>query len=183
MLNRFYKLTEKVARMLALVGLAGLLLLSILVVADIVLRAVADYPLHGVNDVYAVVMAVVIASAMPNALMAKQNISIEVVGEAMGGRIRSALESFASAAVLLFFVLMTWKFFPYAASVTATGESTWVLHLPLGPWWWVTSALLCVSVVAQAMVLLADLFRLIWPERPPLDGDGVHAVENTDGSF
>ena len=183
MLNRLYRLTETLAHTLALVGLSGLLLLSIMVVADIILRAVADYPLQGVNDVYAVVMAVVIAACIPNALLAKQNISIEVIGEAFGGRIRSGLESFASAAVLLFFVLMAWKFFPYSASITASGQKTWVLQWPVGPWWWVATGLFCVSVLAQAMVLAADVSRLIWPSRPPLGGPGIHASETTDGSF
>lgn len=183
MLDILYKQTERLAGALALAGLAGLLLLSIMVTADIILRAVADYPLQGVNDIYAMVMAVVIAACIPNSLLAKQNISIEVIGTALGGRMRSALEAFASAAVLLFFVLLAWKFFPYSASISASHEKTWVLQWPVGPWWWVATALFCVSVLAQFMVLLSDLAKLIWPSRPALGGDGIHANENTDGNF
>lgn len=183
MLDKFYNLTEKVARILALVGLAGLLVLAIMVVADIILRAVFEYPLQGVNDVYAMVMAIVIAAAIPHSLLAKQNISIEVIGEALGGRTRAALESFASAAVLLFFCLLTWKFVPYSASITASGEQTWVLKLPVGPWWWAATGLFLISVISQFMVLVADVTRLIWPNRAGLGGDGIHAFENSDGSF
>lgn len=183
MLDTLYRQTERLAGVLALVGLAGLLLLSMMVVADIILRAVLDYPLQGVNDIYAMVMAVVIAACIPNSLLAKQNISIEVIGTAFGGRVRSALESFASAAVLLFFVLLAWKFFPYSTSVTESHEKTWVLQWPIGPWWWVATGLFCISALAQFMVLLSDLSRLIWPSRPALGGDGLHANENTDGNF
>ena len=120
LLATLHRSTERVAHALALVGLAGLLVLSLLVVADISLRALVDYPLQGVNDVYAVLMAVVIAACMPNALLTKQNIAIEVLGETLGGRLRIGLDCFASAATLLFFVLLTWRFVPYAESITAS---------------------------------------------------------------
>jgi TRAP-type C4-dicarboxylate transport system permease small subunit len=183
MLNSFYKLTERVAHYLALVGLAGLLLLSIMIVADITLRALADYPLQGVNDVYAVVMAVVIAACIPNSLLAKQNITVEVLGETLGGRARLALDCFASAATLLFFSLMVWQFIPYAASITESGEKTWVLKLPVGPWWWVATALLCVAVLAQLMVFLSDILRLIWPSQPPLGSEPVRTTDNSEPSL
>lgn len=170
LLNVIRRFTEKLSGMLALLGLAGLLLLSIMVTADIILRAVIDYPLHGVNDIYAMVMAVVIAACIPNALLTKQNISIEIIGETFGGVIQRFLNVFASAAVLLFFVLMTWKFFPYSADISASGEKTWVLHWPVGPWWWVATSLFCVSVLAQIMVLITDLARLINPTTTVIDG-------------
>lgn len=183
MLNTLYNAIEKIARTLALLGLVGLLFLSIMVVADIILRWLIGFPLKGVNDVYAVVIAVVIAACIPNALLAKQNISIEVVGEAFGGRIRALLESFAAFAVLIFFAILAWKFIPYSAAITASGEQTWVLKLPVGPWWWTATALFWVAVATQAMVLLSDLCRVIWPNHPGLGGTGLHATEQTDGSF
>lgn len=183
MLDRLYRWTERLARTLALIGLAGLLVLSIMVVADIVLRAVAGYPLQGVNDVYAVVMAVVIAASIPNALLTKQNISIEVLGAALGGRIGAALESFASAAVLVFFGLLTWKFIPYAASITASGEQTWVLKWPVGPWWWAATVLFFIAVLAQAMVLATDISRMFQPRWPDAGDDDQPGPETSGGSL
>lgn len=166
------RLTERLAHWLALTGFAGLLLLATLVVADIALRGLFGHPLQGVNDVAAVVMAVVVAACIPNALLRKQNISIEVLGDLLGGRAQLMLNAFASLAVLLFFGLLTWKFIPYAASVTASGERTWVLKWPIGPWWWVATGFFAASVLVQFMVVLSDLARLAG-RRLPLDTGGA----------
>ncbi|MEM9393349.1 MAG: TRAP transporter small permease subunit [Pseudomonadota bacterium] len=160
-LNRLQRFTERLAHALALVGFTGLLILAIMVVVDITLRRLFDYPLQGVNDVAAVVMAVVVSACIPNSLLARQNISVDVLGTILGGKAHLAINLFASLAVLLFFALMTWQFIPYAASITARGEQTWVLKWPVGPWWWVATIFFVVAVVAQAMVALVDLRRLM----------------------
>ena len=166
------RLTEHLAHYLALVGFTGLLVLAIMVALDIILRAVIDFPLKGVNDVAAIVMAVVISACIPQSLLIKQSISIEVLGDLLGGRAQLMLNAFASLAVLLFFGLLTWKFIPYAASVTASGERTWVLKWPIGPWWWVATGFFAASVLVQFMVVLSDLARLAG-RRLPLDTGGA----------
>lgn len=155
-----FQLPERLAYILALVGFAGLLILAVMVVLDIILRAVADYPLQGVNDVAAVVMAVVISACIPNSLLVRQNISIEVLGQVIGGRVRFAIDLFASLVVLLFFVLVTWQFVFYSASISASGEQTWVLKWPVGPWWWVATACFAVSVLVQLLVVSQDAVKL-----------------------
>lgn len=155
------RLTGRLTHILALAGFAGLLILAMMVALDILLRFFFDYPLQGVNDVSAVVMAVVIAACIPKCLMLKQNISIEVLGSMSPRPVQLLLNLFASAAVLVFFVLMVWQFIPYSAAITASGEKTWVLGWPVGPWWWVSTAFLSVAVLAQALVTLNDFRALL----------------------
>ncbi|MCB1397953.1 MAG: TRAP transporter small permease [Rhodobacter sp.] len=176
MVRIFRRATETLAHVLALLAFAGLLVLAIMVCADIVLRALFDHPLQGVNDVSAMVMAVVIAACIPKMLLLKQNISIEVLGQTLGGRWRKALDAFASVVMLGFFALMVWKFIPYAASVTASGERTWVLRWPIGPWWWVATGFLAVAVVAQLMVALSDLAALFGRDTDRSGGAGSDAI-------
>lgn len=157
----FHKFTERVAHLLALLGFSGLLILSIMVVLDILLRSLFDFPLKGVNDVSAVVMAVVIAACIPQSLLIKQSISVTVLGQVIGGRFELLLNAFASLAVLVFFTLLVSQFYPYAASLTSSGEKTWVLQWPTGPWWYVASACFTVSAVVQALVLIDDLVAFV----------------------
>lgn len=154
------RLAERLTHILALVGFAGLLILAMMVTLDILLRFFFDYPLQGVNDVSAVVMAVVIAACIPQCLMLKQNISIEVLGSVSPRPVQLLLNLFASLAVLLFFALMVWEFVPYSIAITERGEKTWVLQWPVGPWWWIATSLLSVAVLAQFVVALTDLRAL-----------------------
>ena len=174
-MKRFRQLVEHVAHYLALIGFSGLLILAIMVVADIVLRALFDFPLKGVNDVAAIVMAVVVSACIPKSLLLKQNISIEVLGQSLGHRARHALESFAALAVMVFFILMVWQFIPYAQSVTASGQTTWVLKLPVGPWWWLATAFFGVAVLAQLAVFFTDV-SLMLSDKP-----GSAAADEQEG--
>lgn len=172
-MHKLNRLTARLSHALALLGFSGLLLLSLMVAADIVLRSVADYPLQGVNDVAAVVMAVVIAACIPQSLRLKQSIAVDVLGTWLGGRAELALRAFASAAVLLFFTLTALQFFPYAAALTESGEQTWVLKWPVGPWWYAAATLFAFAALVQLVVTINDIGTLIlgtpWPA-PPATG-------------
>lgn len=157
-LNQF---TQILAHYLALFGFAGLLLLAIMVALDILLRFLFDYPLQGVNDVSAVIMAVVITACIPKCLLLKQNISIEVLGDASGPNGKQFLNAFASFVTGLFFIAMFANFIPYAASITQSGEKTWVLGWPVGPWWWAATALIGAAVLAQFVTFIDDVLILL----------------------
>ncbi|KRW94497.1 TRAP transporter small permease [Paracoccus sp. MKU1] len=153
----FEQMVRLVTRGLALVGFAGLLLLAIMQTANIAARFLFSYPLQGVNDVSAVVMAVVVACCIPECLATRLNIRIDVLGQMFGTRAEAVLNAFASLVTLGVFALIFWNFIPYAAASTASGERTWVLGWPVGPWWWAATAAFLASVLAQAMVVVADL--------------------------
>ena len=173
--HTIHLVTQRLARYLALLGFSGLLILSILIVLDIILRTVADFPLKGVNDISAMVMAVVISACIPQSLLIKQSISVDVLGQLLGGRAELLLNAIASLAVLVFFVLLAWQFVPYAGSIQASGERTWVLQWPVGPWWFVATGFFIVSALTQAMVLIDDIYSFVlgrpWAAAAkPLDG-------------
>lgn len=75
-----WKKSYALARVLALVGFTGLLVLALMTTSDVLMRWLFKAPLQGVNDVSSVVMAVVIAACIPANLAMKQNIRVEVFG-------------------------------------------------------------------------------------------------------
>ena len=145
------------ARVLALVGFAGLLVLAILTTLDVTLRWAFAYPIHGVNDVSSVVMAVVIAACIPSNLINKQSISVEVLGNAVGHRGRLVIDAFASLCTTVFIVLMAWQFVPYAADLFGNGQRTWVLAWPVWPWWFFAAGCIVLAAIVQTLVALADI--------------------------
>lgn len=149
------------ARGLALVGLSGLFILAVLTTLDVVMRWGFVYPIHGVNDVSSVVMAVVIAACIPSNLINKQNISVEVLGTAVGRRGQLVISAFASLCTMIFVTLMAWQFIPYAAELIETGQRTWVLAWKVWPWWVFAAGCIVFAAVIQAVVLLTDIGRAI----------------------
>jgi len=148
-------------RWLALIGFAGLLVLAIMTTLDVLMRWLFDDPIHGVNDVSAVVLAVVIASCIPANLAGRKNISVDVLGALSGPRTTRLLDAFGSFVTLLFVAAMAWQFVGYTETMYASGRRTWVLALPLWPWWTAATAFLWFAVVVQLANLLHDLHRTL----------------------
>jgi len=158
-MEKMEALSKALSRAIALIGFFGLFVLAVMTSLDVVLRWLFSQPIQGVNDVSAVVMAVVISACIPASLAFKQNISVTILGTICGERVNLLLEVFAGVLTLLFVALIAWQFFPYAAALRETGERTWVLAWPVWPWWMFAAFMLTLGVVTQSIVTLADLFR------------------------
>ena len=161
----------QVNRVLALVGFCGLLLLALMTSLDVLARWLFNQPLHGVNDLSAIALAVIIAACLPANLAERQNITVDLVGSALGGRAKACLDAFGSFATLVFVALMAWRFVLYSSEITNSGQTTWVLKLPIGPAWWAATGLLILSIPTQLLVLAADL-KSAWNGPRPHDDDG-----------
>ncbi len=88
----------------------------------------------------------------------------------LGGRFNLFLNVVSSFAVLVFFSLLAWQFIPYSESMVSSGERTWVLKWPVGPWWYAATACFIVSASVQLMVLIDDVAAFIlgrpWSDYP-----------------
>lgn len=148
-----------VSRAMALIGFFGLLVLALMTTLDIGSRWLFGAPIHGVNDVSAIVMAVVIAACMPANLAARQNITVEFLGNMLGPRGKAFFNGFGGLFTLAFVAVMAWQFIPYSMEVTNSGQTTWVLKLPVAPGWWIATVLLLISVPVQLIVVVLDFSR------------------------
>jgi TRAP-type transport system small permease protein len=148
------------ARIVALIGFFGLLLLAAITTLDVLMRWLFQAPIHGVNDISSVVMAIVIAACIPANLAMKQNITVEVLGSLGSPRLHRFFDALASMATLIFVVLVAWRFVPYSEGLRQTGDRTWVLGWQLWPWWMASAALMIFAAIVQFVVTLADLRAL-----------------------
>ena len=159
-MKTFERRVADAARGLALIGFFGLLVLASMTTLDVLLRWLFNAPLQGVNDVSAVVMAVVIAACIPANLAMKQNITVEVIGAMGGPRLQRVFDVFASLLTMIFIALIAWQFVPFASGLRETGERTWVLAWPVWPWWTATSVMMVLAAIVQALVLMTDVLTL-----------------------
>ncbi len=159
-MNPIERKARTATRWLSLLGFAGLFVLAMMTTLDAMSRWLFSAPLHGVNDVSSVVMAVVIASCIPANLAQRKNISVEVLGAVSRPLVGRILRAFSSLVVFVFIALMAWQFVPYAQGIHESGRQTWVLKWPVWPWWGLATLFLIFAALIQLANLIADLRAL-----------------------
>ncbi len=155
-LIRLEEVTHTVTRWIAFVGLLCLVALALATIADVMMRWLFNSPIHGVNDLYNLVIAVVVGAFFPITLMQRHHISIRFLGTALRGRANDWLNNFSNVALLVFLALMSWQLIKYVGEVWETGETTWILQWSVAPWWAVATAFVTLCVPIQLIVTLRD---------------------------
>jgi TRAP-type C4-dicarboxylate transport system permease small subunit len=156
MLAALERVTLAATRALSVVGLVALMGLAAMTLADGLLRWVANHPIEGVRDLGGLAIAVAIACCLPVGLMERANIAIRL-GRGLIGR---GLEAFASTAVCIALALAAWQFWLYAEKMARARETTFVLQIPIAPFWYGVDAILWLAVLVQAIVALRDWVQI-----------------------
>ena len=142
--------------MLSAVGLAALMALAAMTLADGTLRWLANKPIEGVRDVGAVFIAVAVSCCLPVGLMEKGHVSIRIAAALLGERAGRVFDAFAALAVWAVTIAMAWQFTLYAGKIARVHETTWVLKIPTAPFWYMVAAILWTAVAVQAIVVLLE---------------------------
>ena len=91
--------------------------------------------------------------------MERGNITIRLGGllHPMVGRLLDALAALIVCAVL---ALAAWQFWLYAAKMARAHETTFVLQIPIAPFWFGVDVILWLAVAVQLIVALRDLVKV-----------------------
>jgi len=160
MLAALERLTLSATRALSVVGLIALMGLASMTLADGLLRWLASRPIEGVRDLGGLAIAVAIACCLPVGLMERGNIAIR-----LGGHVHPALgrvlDAFAALAVCAVLAVAAWQFWIYAAKMARAHETTFVLQIPVAPFWFGVDVILWLAVLVQLIVAVRDWARVL----------------------
>jgi TRAP-type transport system small permease protein len=156
-LGRMESRGSNVARFCALIGMLGLVVLTLMTNFDVLMRWLFDRPIDGVSDIAPLIIAIVVASFFPFAIAGRHHITIGFLGTALGPRARVWLEAFAGCVTLAFFVALAWQFIIYTIDLRAVGQTTWAVQIPVAPFWTVVCLFLVVSAAVQFSLVLCQL--------------------------
>ena len=145
---------DALTRRVAVLGFMGLVAMALLTLTDVVLRWTYLPRIPGFGDYGEVVFAVVIATCFPAGLLQGHNITIRFLGRAVGRKGAAWLELIGALATLLFFTLLVWQFVNYTIDLAANTRTTRTLELPLAPWWWITTAVMSLTVPVQGLIVV-----------------------------
>ena len=159
MLAALERLTLTATRALSVVGLVALMGLAAMTLADGLLRWLANRPIEGVRDLGGLAIAVAIACCIPVGLIERGNIAIRL-GGALHPRLGKALDALAALAVAAILAAAAWQFWIYAAKMARAHETTFVLQIPIAPFWFGVDAILWLAVLVQLIVAARDWTRV-----------------------
>lgn len=160
MLQTLERYAFRGARMLSVVGLGGLCLLAAMTLADGLGRRLFNMSIDGVRDIGGLVTAVAVASCLPMGLVERTHITVKVFAKTSAA-LADAVNAFASLVVFAVCVAMAWQLQSYAGKLAHARETSWVLQIPVSPFWWVVAVILWGAVFVQGVLALLDVARLI----------------------
>jgi TRAP-type C4-dicarboxylate transport system permease small subunit len=156
-LNSIERGIQRLALALALTAAAGLLLVAIATMVDVLLRWLLKMPIPGLGEISALFTAVVVAACFPMLIARRGNVTITLVGAALGKPASRFLDAFGALVSALFFSAMTWQYLRFSAEMSSAGESTPILRWPVGPWWWMVTAMIAIAAVIALVVFVREL--------------------------
>jgi len=157
------RLLDTLTRRVAIGGFVALTLMAILTMIDATLRHLALTRIPGFGDVSEVAFAIIIASCFPIGLLREQNIRITLLGDRALPRLAPWFEVLGATLTFLVFTAISWQFLAMTWDMQISHRVTSTVALPAAPWWWLSSAIMVVTVPVQSLVLLTKLRAALAP--------------------
>lgn len=138
-------------RLAGIVSMFGLFLIALLTVADVGLRWLFNAPIEGQADIAEALLPIVIAATFVSAAWGRPHVGIRFAGAVLGSTVRRILDILSDLSIAIFLALIVSQFWRYAGEIAEENRQTWVLQIPLYPFWYVTAALLGLTTVLQLL--------------------------------
>jgi TRAP-type C4-dicarboxylate transport system permease small subunit len=148
MTTRRSTVEDWIYRLPQVVAAIDLMLLMLLVAADVTGRYLFNKPISGGYELVQLLMGVLVFSTLPVISRTNEHITIGLLDPYFKGiadRIRRVFVNVFSAAVLSF---LAWRLGIHAGKLSANGDTTAVLALPLAPIGWFMTIMTVLSVIS-----------------------------------
>lgn len=173
------RILDRIAGFGVWIGGICLLVSSLLIAADLLLRKFAGWSLGGADEIAGYVLAIVSAWAFPVTLLRRSHIRVDVLYSHMPQSVRIALDLFAMACLALFVGVLTFHAWQALLdSILFKSVSNTPLQVPL----WIPQTMWFAGyvffLVTTIMLLVGSLWLLFKKRRRDISRlIGIHSVE------
>lgn len=141
---------------------AALLLfaLMMLTTADVISRYIFNWPLRGAFEITELLLLTLVFAGLPLASRAGEHVTLDFVDRLFGLRGRELLRRLMDLVCGLIILGLAWRVWVKAGKISAYGDTTEVLRLPVGPFVYFMALMVAVTgVVHLAKVAFPDKDR------------------------
>lgn len=142
--------------------IASVLLFAMMVVTfvDVVGRYVFARPLTGAFELTEVLLGLLIFAGLPIVTWRRAHVAVDLVTSRLPGRPRALLARLAAVVTAGVLALIAWRLGVTASDLTAYGDATVFLGIPLGP---VAGAMAALAAVAALLAVIRAVGRAPGP--------------------
>lgn len=159
------------SRRLALLGGWLLLALSVVTVADALLRKLFSRPLQGTFEASELVLAVIIFFALPYTGLSDGHVVLDLATNRLSPRVQSVIVALNAAFVAVFLVFVARQLGLLAADYGRAARTTITMRIPVYPFIACVTAAAWLAAAASLVQALGALARAVRGE-PPAAGAG-----------
>ena len=155
-MRQFTNLVHRVDLYLHYVAGAGLVVMMLATMTDIILRA-AGHPVVGVIEIVSFCGAIVIGLAIPHSTAKKVHIAVDFLTDRLTPRGRARLALLTRLMGIALFLFASYNFVLYSLDLWRAREVSGALRIPFYP----LTMGLAFSCLMQALTLVCQLFALL----------------------
>lgn len=148
---------RRISSAAARLAVALLLAQAFLILIDALLRWWFSTPIHGLEDVSGLLIAIIVASFLPSVLIARQNIRVTLAGRFFSARVSAWFDVFGHVVLLAFVVIIAWQYVHYV--IETLHYTTPILRLPVAPAMILSAVIVALCAPIQAFVLLMEILK------------------------
>lgn len=160
---------RRIAEVLEWVGIAGLFLMFIFTVIDVVGSKVFSKPLPGAFEWIGYLQIIAIGGTLAIGFYVNRHIAFEFLVWHLPAPVKKAVNIFVSLLCFVFFIVLARESFRYGLSLQKAGEISSTAHLPLYPFAFFLAFAAVVTALFFADQILPEKSPSSRERREPLD--------------
>ena len=156
-LDTFNDWTLAVTRRVAFAGVIAMLAIALITTADVLLRWLANAPIHGLNEIVGMGMAIAVAATFPAGASQRVNLTIDLLQHHISDRVLAWLKVGGALLLLVFYALLAWRIGVYAQKLQDRAAETIFVQMPIAPFVWTVAVFVAMSALAQTVALFVTV--------------------------
>jgi len=155
--DRIEHFTDRASGVISGIAVIGLLAGAIVIVFDVILRALGLGGVVALNEIMGQMFAMAVAATLPAGAARKVNLRVDLMAGHFGPRLSHILLVAGSVALLLFFGLLTYYVTQLGIRFVNQGRETLILKWPLGPTYVFSAIAMGLATLVQAVKVYRDV--------------------------